>query len=292
MAEQKQSKNMILAIVLVAVVIIAAAGIWAYTSGSDDDKDAKDGENTNTEPVEKELTVYAAASLTASFTELGEAYEAAHPGVTVTFQFAGSNTLVKQMTEGATPDIFASADTANMDTVKNAGLMDESTIKTFVQNKPVLIVPKSNLAGIESLADLANDNVMLVLGQNGGVPIGTYTHQILAAANKSTDEGGLGAGFKEAVLANVVSEELNVNDIKTKVANGDADVGIVYKTDAMTVSSDVIIIDLPDEYNVIATYPIGVLNESHDPDEAKSFVDFMLSAEGQAIMAKYGFASP
>jgi len=158
-----------------------------------------------------------------------------------------------------------------------------------VQNKPVLIVPKNNPAGIESLADLANANVMVVIGHPTGVPIGGYTDTILKAADAS---GAYGEGFYDKVQANVVDFPLNVNDIKAKVVSGDADAGIVYKTDAMTVSSNVIIIDLPDEYNVIATYPIGALKDSHDLDEAKSFVDFVLSTEGQEIMAKYGFASP
>jgi molybdate transport system substrate-binding protein len=241
-----------------------------------------------TEPpaVETEvaLTVFAAASLTDAFTEIGRAFEAANPGVTVAFNFAGSNQLATQIGEGAPADVFASANAAQMDAAVASGRIDAGAPAIFVTNRLVVVYPADNPAGIAGLQDLARPDTLIVLAAEE-VPVGRYSLEFLDLAAASPD---FDAGYKEAVLGNVVSYEENVRSVLNKVALGEADAGIVYTSDLVGVEG-VSSLEIPDELNVIAEYPIAALNDSAHGETAAAFVSAVLSAEGQSILADYGF---
>jgi molybdate transport system substrate-binding protein len=244
---------------------------------------------TTTSTQSTKLTVYAAASLTDAFNQTGQAFGANNSGVTVAFNYAGSQVLATQIKQGATADVFASADQKNMKTVQDAGLMNNSSVVVFAENKLAIIVPTSNPANITSLSDLAKSGVKLDI-ENSSVPAGNYSLQMLAkASNNST----YGSGFERSVLANVVSQETNVNDVVTKVALGQADAGLVYKSDVPAAyQSKVQVITLPDSVNVLAHYYIGVVSASSNAQQAQNFINFVTSPGGQAILSSYGFIIP
>jgi molybdate transport system substrate-binding protein len=231
------------------------------------------------------LTVFAASSLTDAFNEEKQAFEAAHPGVSVTFNFAGSPTLRAQLGQGARADVLATADRKNMDAALQNGLVVDAGT-TFARNKLAVIVPKSDPGNIASPFDLAKSGLKLVLAQQG-VPAGDYARQIFQ--NMEADPRG-GAGFANNVLSNLVSEEANVKAVVGKVQLGEADAGIVYVTDATPdLAGDVMLIEIPDSLNVIAAYPIAVTSDAGEPEIAKAFIAFVLSAQGQQILEAHGF---
>ena len=234
-------------------------------------------------PEARTLTVFAAASLTDAFTEIGKNFEAANPGVTATFNFAGSQALRTQIEEGAPADVFASASGKEMDTLVTGKFVADGTSQVFLNNKLVVILPADDPAGLEKLEDLANPGIKLVLAAEE-VPVGNYARQALDLMN-----GSFGADFKDKVLANVISNEDNVKQVVAKVQLGEADAGIVYTSDAVA-APDLKTIEIPVELNVIAKYPIAPLAASTDPELAQAFVDYVLSPEGQAILQKWGFA--
>lgn len=229
------------------------------------------------------LTVFAAASLTDAFNEVGKNFESANPGVTVTFNFAGSQALRTQIEEGAPADVFASASSREMDTLIAGKFVAEGAPQNFLTNKLVVILPASNPAGLKKLDNLANSGVKLVLAAEA-VPVGNYARQVLDLMNNS-----FGPDFKDKVLANIVSNEDNVKQVVAKVQLGEADAGIVYTSDAIA-APDLKTIEIPAELNVIAKYPIATLVNSTNVDLAKAFTDYVLSSEGQAILQKWGFA--
>ena len=243
-----------------------------------------------TQPTQgTKLTIFAAASLTGAFNETAQAFEANNSGVTITFNYGGSQILVTQLKEGASADVFASADQKNMKTAQDAGLMNNSSITIFAENKLSIIVPTANPANITSLSDLAKPGVKLDICDSS-VPCGNYTLQMLA---KASNDSSYGSGFTNSFTANVVSRETNVNDVVTKVAVGQADAGVVYKSDVPTAyQSKVQVIALPDSVNVLAQYPIGVLSGSQNAQLAQSFINYVTSPDGQAILLKYGFIIP
>jgi molybdate transport system substrate-binding protein len=239
---------------------------------------------TTPTPAPITLNVFAAASLTESFTEIGTTYQQQHSNVTVKFNFNGSQILEQQIANGAPADVFASADQTNMQKASDAGLVN--TPQVFVKNRLVVIVPTSNPGNINSLKDLANKGVKIDL-EAAAVPAGKYSRQALANLSQSPDYG---SSYANAVLANVVSEEQNVKAVVQKVQLGEADAGFVYLTDVTpAVANKVKTIDIPDPYNVIAQYPIAVVKSSAHPSDAQSFIDFVLSPAGQAILKKYNF---
>lgn len=242
----------------------------------------------STQPKTVTLNVSAAASLTASFAEIGKAFEAKNPGVTVTFNFAGSQQLASQINNAAPVDVFASANQAQMDGVVEGGRIDAGASKPFVKNRLVVIFPNSNPAGIQTLQDLAKPGLKLVLADQS-VPVGQYSSDFL---DKAVKDPALGADYKDAVLKNVVSYEQDVKAVLTKVTLGEADAGIVYTTDAATDTAGKIVqLAIPDSLNVIAVYPIAVIKDSSNLSTAQAFVDYVLSSDGQAILTKYGFGS-
>ncbi len=233
----------------------------------------------------EELTVFTAASLTEAFTEIGRMYEN-ETGISVIFNFDGSQALHTQIENGAYADVFASANNKQMNALRSLGLMNNSSVSLFTRNKLSLIVPKDNPAGISNLSDLAEPGVKIVIGTKD-VPVGDYALQII---NNLGNASAYGPEYKENVLANIISQETNVNYVVTKIALGEADAGFAYVSDLTEdLSSKVDKIDIPDEYNIIAEYPMGILNESQYPAEAEEFINLVKSDEGRAILEKYGF---
>jgi molybdate transport system substrate-binding protein len=243
-----------------------------------------------TRPVESGVfIVFAAASLTESFTEIAALFESEHPGVKVVPNLAGSQALSAQLGEGAPADVFASASKQEMDNAVAAGRVADGSQRTFVRNKLVVIYPTDNPAWLSTLQDLAKPGLKLVLAE-AEVPVGKYSVEFL---DKASQEAVFGATFKDDVLKNVVSYEDNVKSVLTKVALGEADAGIVYLTDiTLDNASKVGRIEIPDALNTIANYPIAAVGDATQPGLAQAFVELVLSDQGQAIMAKYGFLPP
>jgi molybdate transport system substrate-binding protein len=232
-----------------------------------------------------QLTIFAASSLTDAFNDLSAAFKAANPGVDVVLNYGASSQLATQIKQGGEADVFAPASQSTFKTVADAGHIDAGPA-IFATNRLTIITPADNPAKITGLADLAKPGSKLVLAVKG-VPIRDYADQIFA--NAAADPS-FGTGFPTQVHANLVSEEDNVRLVVSKVALGEADAGICYVTDiTQDVTTKIAQIDIPDNLNVIATYPIGTIKGSRQPGLAKSFVDFVLSSAGQAILAKWGF---
>ncbi|MGH2356232.1 MAG: molybdate ABC transporter substrate-binding protein [Chloroflexota bacterium] len=240
-------------------------------------------------PEPNELIVLAASSLTDAFTALGEAFplQPGNSGVKVFFSFGASSQLRTQLVQGAPADLFASADMAQMEQAIEAGVI-QGTPQVFARNRLVVIVPQANPAGITSLADLAKPGLKLVTTPQA-VPVGAYTRQALA---KMAAAPQYGAGFDERVLANVVSEEANVRQVVAKVQLGEADAGIVYASDVTAnVAPHVKTLDIPDQFNSLAAYPIAVTKQARAPATARRFIEYVRSPAGQAIMKRHGFVS-
>jgi molybdate transport system substrate-binding protein len=226
-------------------------------------------------PVSGDITVFAAASLTAAFTDIGDAFMAGNPEAKVTFSFDASSALVQQISQGAPADVFASADTSNMDKLTQAELNGTEPV-VFASNLLAIIVPKGNPAGVTGVADLAKSDVKVVVCAPE-VPCGKYAAQVFDAAG---------------VTVTPVSQEQNVKGVVTKVASGEADAGIVYITDVMAAGDKAEAVGIPDDINVVAEYPIASLKASTHADVDQAFIDFVLGPDGQAILAKYGFMAP
>ncbi len=236
------------------------------------------------EPVE--LTIYGAASLKGALEVVEEAYEAANPGTTLSISTDSSAALATQIEQGAPADVFLSADTRNPQALADRGLTEGAPV-SFAGNALAVVVPAENRARIASPADLARPGIKIIAAGDG-VPITGYAAQLVV---NLAGQPGYPAGFAEASAANVVSREDNVGAIVAKVGLGEGDAGIVYRTDA-TASDQVTSIDVPDAANVTATYDGVVLNASPHAVQAKAFLDWLVGADGQAILAGFGFTPP
>jgi len=236
-------------------------------------------------PSTATLNVFAAASLTdESFNTIATKYHQAHPNIVVKLNFNGSQILEQQIANGAPSDVFASADQANMMKASAAGLVGSSQV--FVKNRLVVIIPSNNPGNISSLKDLARKGVKIDI-EASNVPAGKYSLQVLDNMAKSPD---FGPAYESAVKANFVSQEINVKAVVQKVQLGEADAGFVYRTDVTTaVTNKVKIIDIPDNFNVIAQYPIAVTKNSAHTAEAQAFVQYVLSADGQNVLEQFHF---
>lgn len=240
---------------------------------------------TESDAIGGEIVVFAAASLTDAFEDIANAFEAGHPGTRVTMNFGGSPALRTQLQEGASGDIYAPADTDNMQQALDAGVVIDAG-RIFTRNRLAVIVPAGSPAGITALQDLGNQGVQLVLATSD-VPVGRYARKSI---DKMHADGSFGEGFTSRTLANVVSEEPNVKAVVTKVQLGEADAAIVYVTDVTAdIAGDVSVIDIPDDFNVVATYPIAVTTSAENTVGAEALIAFVLSEEGQAILENYGF---
>lgn len=239
-----------------------------------------------TAPAPRELTVFAAASLTDAFQEIGKQFEANHPGVKVAFNFGASNALRTQLEQGGRADVFASANKTEVENARKAGLTDSGG-KIFTNNRLVVIVPSDNPGNVETLQDLAKPGLKFVMAEKG-VPVGTYTLQML---DKMSADSEYGAEFGPTVLKNVVSQEQNVKAVVAKIALGEADAGVAYVSDVTPdVVSKIKTIPVPDQFNQIASYPIVVLKDAPQSELAKEFVAFVLAADGgQAILERWNF---
>jgi molybdate transport system substrate-binding protein len=246
-----------------AVVLLVVAVLAAGCGGNDDSPGA--GSPTG-------IKVFAAASLTAAFNQLGKRYTAANGGTKVTFNFAGSQALATQIRQGAPADVFASADVPTMDKAKD--LVDPP--QNFAGNLLRIVVEQGNPNGVKGLGDLAGKDLKVVLAAPQ-VPAGRYAKQILDRAGVSVQP---------------VSQEDNVKAVVTKVSLGEADAGIVYATDVTAGGGRVEGVDIPADQNVTATYPIATVKASNNQPQAQAFVDLVRSPEGQRVLASFGFLPP
>jgi molybdate transport system substrate-binding protein len=247
-------------LVLLLVLPLVLAGC-----GSDD----ADGDESTT------LTVYAAASLTATFEQIAEDFEAEHEGVHVELSFGGSSDLVAQIQEGAPADVFASADLGNMEKLTADGLEGQEP-QDFATNTLQVAVAPDNPLGIASLADVTGKDVALVVCA-AEVPCG-------AAAQKAADAAG--------IELTPVSEEQSVTDVLAKVTSGEADAGLVYVTDVIAAAGKVLGVDFAEAAAAVNTYPITTVEDSDAGDLAADFVELVLDDAGQAILRAAGFGSP
>jgi molybdate transport system substrate-binding protein len=230
------------------------------------------------------LTVLAAASLNQAFPRIAEAFRDRNRSIAVRFSFAGSDALAAQIEQGAPVDVFASASVTLAGRLWNRGLVGVPRI--FGTNRVVLVVPAVNPAGITSPRDLTRPGIRLVVGDET-VPIGQYTRTVLTRLDAL-----YGDGYADAVMANVVSKEESVEAVLTKVRLGEAYAGFVYLTDARAVGADVRSIEVPDQGQVVADYPIAMVDASAHPEEAERFVAFVFGPMGQRILREAGFGPP
>jgi molybdate transport system substrate-binding protein len=233
-----------------------------------------------------EITVYAAASLREAFNDIGRQFSAKHAGARVTYSFAGSQQLAEQIGYGAPADVFASANTRLMDAVIKTTRVTSGTQQIFTRNRLVVVLPRNNPASIRTLKDLSKPGLKLVLAAKA-VPVGQYSLDFL---NKASTKAEFGKTFSQSVLSNVVSYEEDVRAVFGKVSLGEADAGIVYSSDVAADKKNTLrTIAIPDNLNTLAAYPIAPLNDSRNAALAQAFVDFVMSIDGQATLAKYGF---
>ena len=256
---------------------LALIGLVAAGCGDDASTSTPAPTTTAAPTVTGDITVLAAASLTDSFKEIGSAFETANPRSKVTFSFAASSALVTQINQGAPADVFASADTANMDKLTAAsGAGTAAPPVTFATNKLQIIVGRGNPKGVTGLADLAKPGLIYVTAAPE-VPIGAYAKQVLDKAK---------------VTVTPKSLEADVKSVVNKVTLGEADAGIVYATDVKAAGDKAVGVAIPEDLNVIATYPLAVTKASKNAAAATAFVNFVVAAGGQTILAKYGFTKP
>lgn len=249
-----------------AILLVSAAAACG-----DDDTDSTDVEASDG-GVEGTVLVFAAASLTDAFAAVESAFEATHPGADVQLNLAGSSALREQILEGAPADVFASANEPNMDQVADEGLVVGEP-QIFARNVLQIAVPAGNPGDVMGLDDFANDDLLIGLCAEG-VPCGDFGREVLA-----------NAGVKAAIDTN----EPDVRALLTKIGADELDAGLVYVTDVTAAADAVEGIDVPADVYVDATYPIAPLAEAPNPHGATAFVEFVLSAEGQAILTRFGF---
>lgn len=227
------------------------------------------------EPAADSLMVFAAASLRVTFTEIGAQFERDHPGTRVEFSFAGSSDLATQLTQGAQADVFASADTANMDKVATAGLLAGTPVN-FASNTLTIAVAPGNPGNVNTIRDLTRPGISVVVCAPA-VPCGSATRKVEQAAG---------------VELSPVSEESSVTDVLNKVTSGQADAGIVYVTDVREAGARVTAVPIPEGADVVNVYPIAPLKDSVHHDLAQDFVDAVTGEGGQRVLAEAGFGEP
>jgi molybdate transport system substrate-binding protein len=287
MSQPKSKSNrsdMIKILIMIIMIVGAAVFLYLYIPPVQSQKPAE------------EIRVFAAASLATSFQEIGLKFEEKY-NAKVVFNFAGSNALSAQIISGVPADVFASANTKEMERVSNASLLaEESTV--FARNLIVVLVSKSAAGSINSLTDVTKPGVRLVVADKA-VPVGKYTDDVLSKIESAWGsvgqpgyQGEEYANFSAKVYSNVISYEPDVPKVVDKVVNGVADAGFAYSSDSVVQGEQVKTIDIPSEVNVIATYPIGVISTSNHMSLAQKFVDFVLSDEGQDSLANSGFRPP
>lgn len=252
---------------LAAVAVLAACGDAADTGSGGAGAPSAGG-------LSGTVTVFAAASLTGSFGTLGTRFEAAHPGVTVRFNFAASSALAASIGQGAPADVFASASARNMQSVVDGG--DAADPRTFARNVMQIAVPPDNPAGVTALADLAKPGLKLALCE-AQVPCGATAEAVLDKAEVAVTPVTYGADVK-AVL--------------TAVQLGEVDAGVVYRTDVLAAGAKVRGIEIPAAQNAATSYPIATLTDAPNRAAATAFVAYVLSEDGARVLTEAGFAGP
>jgi len=277
------------AYLMLTLVVIEGCTPWLPNSSVEPESPLQEQNPGPTKLCNMEtMNVFAASSLTKAFTEIGASFQKNNPCVQVIFNFAGSQKLSQQIQEGAPADVFASADEKNMEAMKSAGMLVDEGPQIFAQNSLVAVVCPDTKFKIESIQDLAQPGLKLVVAAKE-VPVGDYTNQFL---EKAVGDPEFGQAYSDEVRANLVSFEVNVNAVLTKVDLCEADAGFVYQSDGVSnTTPGVKMIIVPENLNITAKYPIAALRTSTNPDLAQKFVDFVLSAEGQASLVKYGLKS-
>jgi len=255
-----------IALGLAATVILSACATRPATSPSP---------TTPSAPLAGSITVFAGSSLTDAFKNAGDEITKSNPDARFTFNFGSSSTLATQIVNGAPADVFASADEANMQKIVDAKLTDGATAP-FVSNRLQIAVAPGNPKRIAGLADLARPDVILVIAAPT-VPAGKYALEALT---------------KAGVTARPVSQEVDVRAVLNKVSLGEADAGIVYVTDVKSAAGRVTGVDIPEQHQVLARYPIAVVKDSKNARLAHGFVDYLLSPAGQSVLAEFGFSKP
>jgi len=257
-------------------LLISSIGVLGFIGAScgSDSSDSADAPTT-VPAVSGDIVVFAASSLTESFTEIANAFKVENLDANVVLTFAGSGDLVTQIGEGAPADVFASADDANMTKLTDAGEAAGEPV-SIATNTMEIIVEKGNPKGITGVADLAEPDLLVVLCADT-VPCGKSAAKVLEDA---------------AVTVTPVSLEDKVKGVVTKVTAGEADAGIVYVSDVNAAGDTASGVEIPADINVINNYPVVVTKEAANPFGAQTFIDFVGSDAGQAIMAKYGFLAP
>ncbi|WP_416173032.1 molybdate ABC transporter substrate-binding protein [Cryobacterium sp. 5B3] len=264
-----------IAVCAAAALTTACAGPAGAGGSATGSAAASAASTTAASRVPETLTVFAAASLKKTFTELATEFEAANPGVTVALNFAGSADLVTQITEGAPADVFASADTKNMAKLTGAGLVTAAPA-VFATNTLEIAVPPGNPAGVKSFADLADPGTKVVICA-AQVPCGAAT----AAIEKAT-----------GVTLAPVSEENAVTDVLGKVSSGEADAGLVYVTDVAGAGTSVLGIPFAESGEAVNSYPIGVVAASKHAELGTLFAGFVTGPTGRKVLAAAGFGTP
>lgn len=269
--------TLLILIILLAAMFSAACG---NSSGQQNSTTKNETAGSNEPP--KKITVFAAASLKESYTEIGKQIKK-DKNIDVEFNFAGSQQLVASINQGVNADVFASADTKNMKTLTDAKKVDKDVI--FAQNQVVIVKNKSSKASINSLADLSKDGVKLVVGDKS-LPAGNYFYKALDAAKA---DNTIDQATYDKIIKNIKSQELNVKDVVSKVNLGDADAGVVYKTDANNQKELQVITDK--EFSKLQVdYPIAVISDSKNKTAAQEFVDYVTTGKGKDILKQYGFS--
>lgn len=258
---------------LAVLVLLAVAGVAGCGGGSGGGRQEEDAST---------LTVLAASSLTDAFGELETTFEEQNQGVDISMSFASSSDLLAQIQQGAPADVFASADEAKMETALEEGLVEEPRI--FARNLPMVIVPTENPAGIQEFQNLGEVDAQLVLAEDK-VPIAEYTKEVLANANSE-----YGDGFDQSVLDKIASREANVRASANRVALGEADATFVYASDVTEdVRERVRVVEIPENLNVLAIYPIAPIEGSPNSELAEEWIVFVLGDEGQSVLERYNF---
>ncbi|MFF3642183.1 molybdate ABC transporter substrate-binding protein [Streptomyces sp. NPDC002564] len=252
-----------------AAVVTAALLVPLAACGNDDDGDSKKDDGGK---KDVSLTVLAASSLTDAFATAEKVYEKEHPGTKITVSAAGSQELAAQVKQGSPADVLVTADTKTMD-----GLKGETGAPTVIaKNRLVIATREGNPGKVKALKDLADPKLKVVLADDT-VPVGRYSKQVLDA---------------QKVTVKPVSKEANVRSVLSKVELGEADAGIVYKTDAATATDKVDAVEIPDDQNAVASYPAATLKESKNGDAAAAFVKWLSTPEAQKILRDAGFQKP
>ncbi|MBV9951341.1 MAG: molybdate ABC transporter substrate-binding protein [Acidimicrobiia bacterium] len=266
---------------LLALSVVLALVFVGVACGDDSDSNKADTTSTTQstaakDTLEGEIVVSAAASLTEAFDEIAKDFETAHPGVEVSPDYGPSSGLSDDILAGKPSDIFASADQTNMQKLVDGKAVDAGAPKVFARNRPEMAVPKGNPGGVKGLADFAKSDLDIGLCA-ADVPCGKFARQVL-------DQAG--------ITPSVDTNEVDVKSLLGKIESNDLDLGMVYHTDVVAAGDQVEGIEIPDDQNVIAVYPIAALKDSKNQDVAEAFAAYVASPAAQSVLEKFGFLPP